>query len=85
MIQVQLRPETEARLSAEAQARGLGVAEYAGTVLERAIFSSASIDRPPRTQEEIAAWLDSLAQFSDKIPPMPDETFSREWIYQDHD
>jgi hypothetical protein len=35
-----------------------------------------------RTPEEIRAWLDSLAQFSDKIPPLP-ETISREWIYQD--
>ena len=33
--------------------------------------------------EEIRAWLDSLAQFSDKIPPLP-ETISREWLYQDH-
>jgi len=40
--------------------------------------------RQPRTQEEIRIWLDSLAQFSDKIPPLP-ETISREWLYQDHD
>ena len=37
-----------------------------------------------QTPEQIRAWLDSLAQFSDKIPPLP-ETISREWIYQDHD
>ena len=36
-------------------------------------------------REEIRAWLDELAQFSDKIPPMPGETFSREMIYQNHD
>jgi hypothetical protein len=40
--------------------------------------------RQLRTPEEIRAWLDSLAQFSDKIAPLP-ETISREWIYQDHD
>lgn len=39
---------------------------------------------PPRTPEQIRAWLDSLAQFSDKIPPLP-EFVSREWIYQDRD
>ena len=38
---------------------------------------------PARTSEEIRAWLDSLAQFSDKIPPLP-EVISRDWIYQDH-
>ena len=46
-------------------------------------------DRKPasnrlHTPEEIRAWLDHLAQFSDKIPPLPD-TITREWIYQDHD
>jgi len=38
-----------------------------------------------RTPGEIRAWLDELAQFSNKIPPMPGESFSREMIYQDHD
>jgi hypothetical protein len=85
MIQVQLRPETEAQLAAEAAAHGIGLAEYVGTVLERAISAPAGTDRPPKTKEEITAWLDSLAQFSDKIPSMPGATFSREWIYQDHD
>jgi hypothetical protein len=37
-----------------------------------------------RTPEQIRAWLDALAQFSDRIPPLP-ETISREWIYQDHE
>jgi hypothetical protein len=38
----------------------------------------------PRSQQEIRTWLDSLAQFSDRIPPLP-EKITREWIYQDHD
>jgi hypothetical protein len=37
-----------------------------------------------RNHQEIRAWLDSLAQFSDKVPPLP-EKITREWIYQDHD
>jgi len=41
-------------------------------------------DKPPRTPEQVHAWLEALAQFSDKIPPLP-ETISREWIYEDHD
>ena len=36
-------------------------------------------------REEIRAWLDELAQLSDRIPPMPGETFSRDMIYQNHD
>jgi hypothetical protein len=37
------------------------------------------------TPEEFDSWLEAFTQFSDKIPPMPGETFSREMIYQDHD
>lgn len=38
-----------------------------------------------RSPEEIRTWLDELASLSDKIPPRPGETFSREMIYQNHD
>jgi hypothetical protein len=37
-----------------------------------------------RSPEEVRAWLDRLAALSDRIPPRPDETFSREMIYRDH-
>jgi hypothetical protein len=36
------------------------------------------------TPEEIRPWLDELASLSDRIPPKPGETFSREMIFQDH-
>jgi hypothetical protein len=39
---------------------------------------------PRRSPEEVRAWLDELASLSDRIPPRPGETFSREMIYQDH-
>jgi hypothetical protein len=71
-------------LATQARARGLQPEAYAEEILVRHVDT-----RPPevghaRTPEELRAWLDSVAQFSDKIPPLPD-TFSREWIYQDHD
>jgi hypothetical protein len=48
--------------------------------------SAARLPEPKRfSHEEFQAALDRMAQFSDKIPPMPGETFSREMIYQDHD
>lgn len=37
------------------------------------------------TPEEWEAALDRMAQFSDKLPLLPDEAFSRESLYQDHD
>lgn len=52
------------------------------------ILAQRMLQRPEsqqrRSAEQIRSWLDSMAQFSDKIPPLPD-TISREWIYQDHD
>ncbi len=70
-------------LAAEAKARGLSLEAYVQEILAQQLARPAKT-RKPRTPEEIRAWLDSLAQFSDKIPPMP-ETISRAWIYQDHD
>jgi post-segregation antitoxin (ccd killing protein) len=70
-------------LAAQAKARGLEVQDYVEELLaQRANASSTT--RQVRTPEQIRAWLDSLAQFSDKIPPLP-EIISREWIYQDRD
>jgi len=70
-------------LAAQAKARGLSLEAYVQEILAQELARPAQT-RQPRTPEEIRAWLDSLAQFSDKIPPLP-ETISREWLYQDHD
>ena len=70
-------------LGAQAKARGLSPEAYVQEILVQQLARPAEA-RQSRTPEEIRAWLDSLAQFSDKIPPLP-ETISREWIYQDHD
>jgi len=70
-------------LAAEAKARGLEVQDYVEDLLAQRAGARSNA-RQTRTPNEIRAWLDSLAQFSDKIPPLP-ETISREWIYQDRD
>jgi hypothetical protein len=69
-------------IAAQAKARGLRVEAYIEEIL-RQVKEQPSAESRPRTPAEIRAWLDSLAQFSDKIPPLP-ETISREWIYQEH-
>ena len=70
-------------LADQARARGMTVAVFVEELLAREFSAPRSSARRPETPEEIRAWLDSLAQFSDRIPPLP-ETISREWIYQDH-
>jgi hypothetical protein len=68
-------------VAAQAQARGIGLEAYVEEVLARQ--AAAPAEPALRTAEEIRAWVDSLAQFSDRIPPLP-EIISRDWIYQDH-
>jgi hypothetical protein len=70
-------------LAAQTKARALSLEAYVQEILAQQ-FALPQQTRQPPTQEEIRIWLDSLAQFSDKIPPLP-ETISREWLYQDHD
>jgi class 3 adenylate cyclase len=38
-----------------------------------------------RTAVEFREWLDKFAAFSEKIPPLAGETFTRDSLYQDHD
>jgi hypothetical protein len=70
-------------LAAQAKARGLQVEAYIEELLARQPGAQPPVTGRPRTPGEIRAWLDSLAQFSEKIPALP-ETISREWIYQEH-
>lgn len=71
-------------LAAQAREQGLSVEAYAEKILLEQAAASQTEHSKLRTPEQIRTWLDSVAQFSDKIPALP-ETISREWIYQDHD
>jgi hypothetical protein len=53
MIRIELRPEIEAQLTAEAQARGLALEQYVAEKL------SAS---QPAAQKDVAAAIDSIRQ-----------------------
>ncbi len=70
-------------LAARAKARGLRVEDYVLEILTQQMGAQQLSAPQARTPEEIRAWLDSLAQFSDKIPPLP-KNITRDWIYQDH-
>jgi hypothetical protein len=82
ILTMEISVKVPEELAAQARARGLKLEVYVQEILARL---AATGERTPRlrTPEEIRVWLDSLAQFSDKIPPLP-EIISREWIYQDH-
>jgi hypothetical protein len=75
-------------IAALAKERGVRVEEYVESILAEQLGNRAgnggSRTERPKSPEEIRTWLDSLAQFSDKIPPLPD-TITRDWIYQEHE
>ena len=71
------------QIAVRAKARGMRLELYIEELLAQLFGAPRPADGRPRTPDEIQAWLDSLAQFSERIPPLP-ETISREWIYQEH-
>jgi len=82
MIEVELTPEGEARLTAEAQARGMALEKYAGRLLQEVLTAPI---RPsgPMTVETFHAMLEALARGSERLPNLPTESFTRESFYED--
>jgi hypothetical protein len=71
-------------LAAQVQSRGLTPQSYVERLLAEQVSPKAAAS-PKLSLEEFEASLDELAQYSDKIPLLPDEALSRESFYQDHD
>lgn len=82
MIQIELRPEVEAHLAAEARARGMEIPAYVAALIEQAVSSKT---RHQPTNEEMTVFFQAMAANSAKIPQLPEEAFERSSFYQDHD
>ena len=82
---MQITVDVPEQVAAKAAALGVSVEDYVRGLVLRDSPPVVKAYAPPRTREEIRAWLDKMAQFSDLIPQLPDEAFTRESFYQDHD
>ena len=82
-ITIDIKPEVQAELSRQAAANGVDISAYAAALLEEAAHVVAG--SKVLTPEQLDKTLEELAQFSYKIPSLPDEAFSRESLYRDHD
>jgi plasmid stability protein len=82
-ITVDIAPEVQAELARQAAAHGRAVEAYAASLLEEAVHLPAGADA--LSQDGLENTLREMAQFSHKIPALPDEAFTRESLYQDHD
>jgi hypothetical protein len=87
MLSLEIPPDVERELNREAEAQGVAVPALAIRLLQEAVVLPAAkaTEATRRSPAEIRAWLDSLAEFTDRMPARPGETFSRSMIYQDHD
>jgi len=81
VIRVELNPEVEARLVAEARAKGLPLEEVAEQLLREAL-AGRSLSRGQMSVEEFHRMLEAVAEESEKLPALPTETFSRESFYE---
>lgn len=79
---IEIRPEVQAELSRQATAHGVDLGTYAATLLEEA---AAAAESKQLSREQLDRTLAEIAQFSHKIPSLPDEALSRESLYRDHD
>jgi hypothetical protein len=86
---MQITVDITDELAAQAQARGLTPEVYVKSLID-AVAGSSTLPLPlppphhyPRIDTE--TFLRNMAKYSQKIPQLPDETFTRESIYQDHD
>jgi hypothetical protein len=81
-IRVKLNPDTEARLIAEASARGVPPEVIAEQLLQEAL-TGRSLSRGQLSAEEFHRMLDAMAQGSEKLPDLATESFSRGSFYED--
>jgi hypothetical protein len=82
-IRVELNPEMERQLAAEALTCGIALELYAQRLLPDAMATRGK-GRSRLSQEEFRAFLDALASKAPNVPRLRSETFSHEVIYGEH-
>ena len=71
--------------AAQAQARGLTPESYVRKLVEDAVRMAPAPLPPAKPSMNMEKFFDALSAYSDRIPELPDEAFTRESFYQDHD
>lgn len=80
--QVELNPEIEAQLVAEARVRGIPLEKVAERLLQEAL-ASLSVPQGNLTVEGFHTMLNALPAGSEGLPNLPTESFTRESFYED--
>lgn len=81
-VSVELDPEMEARLMAEAKSQGIGLSKAAERLLAQALTQSAGAPGV-LSLAEFRAMLAALSEGAENLPELSTETFRRESFYRD--
>ena len=81
-IQLELDPETEARLKANAVRRGVAPEQYAGEFLRENLPFHVP-EKGKLTREGLRAMLKEVGEGSENLPKLPTSAFTRESFYED--
>jgi hypothetical protein len=83
-ILLELDPETEARLKAQAERRGIAPEQYAGEFLRENLPLHGTAERTGKlTRESLHAMTKRLQKGSEKMPVLPPEATERASFYED--
>jgi hypothetical protein len=84
-VSLELKPEVEEQVEAQARESGLSVKDYLEKRVEEMI--SAAEQQPSKTpQERLRLWHEFLNSHGDiDAPPLSDEAISRESIYRERE
>jgi hypothetical protein len=84
-LSMQVTVEIPDELAAQVQARGQTPESYVRSLIDDAVRTAPAPLPPAKPRMDLEEFFRGMAANSDKIPQLPDEAFTRESFYQDHD
>jgi hypothetical protein len=82
---MQFMIEIQDEFAEQVRLRGLTPEGYVQSLIDDAARKAPKALPPAKPKMDMETFLREMAVFSDKIPLLPDEAFTRESFYQDHD
>jgi hypothetical protein len=82
---MQIVVEIPDEFAAQVEARGLNPESYVRSLIDDVVRTAPMAPANGVRKKDMEAFFRGMAANSDKIPQLPDEAFTRESFYQDHD
>jgi hypothetical protein len=82
---MQVMVEIQDEFAAQVRLRGLTPEGYVQSLVDVATRTTLTALPPAKPKMDLEAFLQAMAANSINIPQLPDEAFTRESFYQDHD